>query len=99
MYYSLSGLDLTGLVVVHVDDLAVTGSDEFITSFAAEPKKSFECSKDKPLEHFLSLFIQRENETTASINQSHYIGNLVKQFLLEGVFGLSLLQLRMSSSI
>lgn len=83
MYYSLSDSILRGLVVVHVDDLAVTGTDDFITSFASKLKKSFEISKDEPLEHFLSLSIKREDKSTASINQSHYIDDLVNQFLPE----------------
>lgn len=61
MYYSLSGRNLNGLVGVHLDDLAVTGFDDFIVTFGTELKKSFEILKEEPLKHFLSLLIQRKN--------------------------------------
>lgn len=81
IYYTKNEGHLKGLVVAHVDDLAITGHDEFIDTFITKLKSTFEVSRDEPLSHFLSLQIQRETSSTASINQSHYIDDLVEKFL------------------
>lgn len=81
IYYKKEDKSLTGLVVVHVDDLAITGLDTFINTFITKLKSTFEISRDEPLSHFLSLQILLESSTTASINQSHYIDDLATKFL------------------
>lgn len=72
---------LLGMIVVHVEDLAVTGKNPLIKRFIPQPKQKFEISRDEPLSHFLSLQILRESPKTASINQKHYIDDLVEKFL------------------
>lgn len=81
MYFFKHGGDLRGLIVVHVDDLSITGQDEFTSRFILSIKSKFEISKDDRLSHCLSLQISRETSTNVSINQSHYIDDLVEKFL------------------
>lgn len=84
IYYFKEKNELKGLIVTHVDDLAVTGTPGFIKTFAEKLKSTFEISKDEPLDQFLSLQIKRESKTTASLNQSHYIEELVDRFNVPG---------------
>lgn len=65
MYHLKDSSGLSGLIVVHVDDLAITGHDSFIKSFITQLKSKFEISRDEPLSHFLSLQISRQS------NQQH----------------------------
>lgn len=67
-----------------MDDLSITGTDDFISSTVKSLHSRFEISKDEPLSHFLSLDIKRESVSTASISQSHYINDLVEKFLPDG---------------
>lgn len=55
IYYVKEDVSLKGLIVVHVDDLAITGEDTFIENFIKKLKATFEVSRDETLSHFLSL--------------------------------------------
>lgn len=45
IYYVKEDVYLKGLIVVHVDDLAITGEDTFIENFIKKLKATFEVSR------------------------------------------------------
>lgn len=83
LYFKHINQELVGLIVIHVDDLSITGTDDFISNIskALRNRSCFEISTHEPLSHFLYLQIECESSTTASISQSHYIEDLVEKFL------------------
>lgn len=80
IYFKKVNNVLQGMIVTHVDDIAITGTDAFVDLMASKLRSTFEISKDEPLSHFLSLNIKRESKHTASVNQTHYIDDLVERF-------------------
>lgn len=71
MYFIKEKGNLQGLIVTHVDDIAVTGTNEFIKSFLTKLKNKFEISKDENITQFLSLQLKHKSITTVSLSQYH----------------------------
>lgn len=82
MYSKKDNLLLIGLVVVHVDDMLITGVNGFVSNFYDKIKATFEVSKDEPLSHFLSLLITSKSpKEPSSINHIIYVICLKNSFL------------------
>ena len=85
LYYKLSEEKLIGMCVVHVDDIAITGQNAFVSRIEDGLAREFDISLNCDLRDFLSLKISRNvEERTASINQSHYIRQLGALYFANG---------------
>lgn len=81
LYYTLRNDKLEGLVVVHVDDLSVTGTNSFQAKFQGNISKSLCLSKDKKLKEFLSLTFPRETQHHILVSEQKYIEDTARRFL------------------
>lgn len=82
LYFKLRGKSLIGAITVHVDNLAVVGEDEFVTSTIKSLGKKFKIGADSDLHHFLSLALTRNvEERLIYLSQAQYIIDTNTRFL------------------
>ncbi len=81
LFFLLNDHSLEGLITIHVDDIAISGTDEFLSSFRKSLKSRFLISSDTPLEQNLSICISRSAELSQfNLNQQTRIYELTSQF-------------------
>jgi hypothetical protein len=82
LYFKLHNNKLIGALTTHVDDLAIVGEHDFVSSLISEVGKRFKIGADEELNHFLSLKITRNAaDHHIFLNQAHYISELSARFL------------------
>lgn len=85
LYFSLRQDKLVGLLTVHVDDIAIVGTDDFVKSAIDSISGRFEVSSNEELHHFLSLDIKRDIPARrVYLSQEHYIRDVASRFLPSG---------------
>lgn len=69
MYFKLDDkLQIKLLLVLHVDDIAITGTNVKIDLFGRQRKSKFEFGSEKPLHDFLSLQTSLVVKNVVTIN-------------------------------
>lgn len=80
----LNGETLQGLITIHMDEIAIAGTDEFLSSFIKSLKSWFHISSETPPEQHLSICISCSADLSHfNLNQQTYIEKLKSQFFGE----------------
>jgi hypothetical protein len=86
LYFKVQNKQLVGALTTHVDDLAIVGDPDFVTSLIKSLGNKFDIGADSDLHHFLSLKITRDRQQRlVYLNQSHYIEEIQERFLTNAV--------------
>lgn len=84
LYFKLINDKLVGAILIHVDDLAIVGENDFVGGMSTCLGRHFKISANKDLHHFLSLCITRDIPgCLVYLSQSHYIKNLSSLFKMK----------------
>lgn len=75
------GDKITGAVVVHVNDLIITGQRSFLEDISGRLQKRFKMSKVGPIDTYLSLKVKRGPSHEVFLSQEHYIQHIVDSHL------------------
>lgn len=70
-----------GVVIAHVEDLYVTGEKSFVNNESQKLESTFKMSKSGPLNTYLSLKVERDNNGVVYLNQLSYINQVIKAHL------------------
>lgn len=71
-----------GAVVVHVDDIIITGRKSFLKGIGGRLQVRFKMSKIRPVDTYLSLKVKRGENHKLYLSQTHYIPHIVDSHLL-----------------
>lgn len=82
LYFIIKNDKLACAIAVHVDDLAVVGTEEIIQPLIKKLASKFKIGAQEKLHHFLSLKIERDIPNRyVYLSQEHYIEELAERFL------------------
>lgn len=75
---------ITAAIIVHVNDILLSGTQSVIDRVEGLLQRKFKLTRNEDVSHFLSFDISRDRrEKTYTMNQASYIHDLVKQHQLE----------------
>lgn len=70
-----------GAVVVHVDDIILTGTKAFMDNISPKLQARFKMSKVGPVDTYLSLKVERGKTGDIFLSQQHYIQHIIDTHL------------------
>lgn len=81
LFTKRDGNRVIGAVIVHVDDIIVTGTPSFLRTVGNKLKNRFKMSSSGPLDTYLSLKVERGTDNSIYLSQHQYIREKIEAHL------------------
>lgn len=81
LFTQKEGSSVVAAVVVHVDDIYVTGRKDCLRRIQAALSKRFRMSKSGSLDTYISLKVERDDQGSVFLSQKHYIHQIAEKHL------------------